>query len=58
MYIHVLVYLLHEYMHGSKKKSPGWWAVRAQLIEKSPDKIFVLNLFYSGGPMVISNFDF
>ena len=32
----------------------GVGAVRAQLIEKSPDNILVLNLFYSGGPMVIS----
>ena len=37
-----------------KEFSPGWWAVRAQLVEKSPDNFLVLNLFYSGGPMFIS----
>ena len=37
-----------------KEFSPAWWAVRAQLVEKSPDNFLVLNLFYSGGPMFIS----
>ena len=37
-----------------QKFSPLWWAVQAQLIEKSPDNILFLNLFFSWGPMLIS----
>ena len=40
---HVCVYLLHEYMNGSRNFRQG-----AQLIEKNPNNILVLNLFYSG----------
>ena len=39
MYIHVCVYLLHAYMHGSRnfRQVVG---VRAQLVEKSPENVF------------------
>ena len=54
MYIHVRVYLLHAYMHGSRNfRQGGGWS-EPQLVEKSPDNFLVLNLFYSGGPMFIS----
>ena len=64
MYTHVRVYLLHAYMHGSRNfhhggGGGGGWAVRAQLVEKSPDNFLVLNLFYSGCLMFISkNYNF
>ena len=54
MYIHVRVYLLHAYMHGSRNFRKGGGRSEPQLVEKSPDNFLVLNLFYSGDPMFIS----
>ena len=54
MYIHVRVYLLHAYMHGSGNFRQCGGRSEPQLVEKSPDNFFVLNLFYRGGPMFIS----
>ena len=55
MHVHTRACLSATCVHAwIQEFSPGWWAVRAQLEEKSPDNFLVLNLFYSGGPMFIS----
>ena len=48
MYIQVRVYLLHAYMHGSRNFCQGGGRSEPQLVEKSPDNLLVLNLFYRG----------
>ena len=53
MYVHVRVYLLHAYMHGSRNFRQGGRRCEPQLVEKSPDNFLVLNLFSSGSPMFI-----
>ena len=53
MNVHTRAFLSATCVHAwIQEFSPGWWAVRAQLVEKSPDNFLVLNLFYSRGPKV------
>ena len=48
MHVHTRACLSATCVHAwIQEFSPGWWAVRAQLVEKSPDNFLVLNLFYS-----------
>ena len=49
MYILVRVYLLHAWI---QEFSPGWWAVRAQQVEKSPDNLFSHQLILQWGSNV------
>ena len=37
--------------------SPELWAVRVQLVEKNPDNILVLNLFYRGAQWLFQRND-
>ena len=46
------IHISNIHVHFVQKFWPGWWAVRAKLV--GPDNFLVLNLFNSGGPMVIS----
>ena len=49
MHVHTNARLSATRVHAwIQEFSSGWWAVRAQLVDKSPDNFLVLNFFSVG----------
>ena len=56
-YTYTCVFICHMRTSMDPEFSPEWWAVRIQLVEKNPDNILVLNLFYRGGQWLFQRND-